>query len=394
MQGRRVTALLLTAFLVAQLLWRWQFGAIAPTSSTGPDWSEVASGAYVAYGSLLVPTGQGQVLGHSDQGWTQARPSWTARWQNVEVDLYGHGRSQVAIARMPDGTRILPRYGAGFLLRDPQQNIWQVRQGGVTLLLGGNADGLSRTAFFAKAAELRAQGAVPSGWQPVWADGPLPVATAVWYLSNRDGQLGIAPPHVFRLQAADDGPIAALTPLGNLQLLAAWGGVVLAADATGAILRIDASTGAVLSGQRNLFALAVGPEGELLALRAAPNVRPTLEVSTNGLGSLLPLRLPSGVQAEGQAAFSMHGHWLAIVTGGKQGDMIAVVDLQDVKGPGDVQMIAPPAGLRIGAEAPVSICRGVLYVTTQQGSRMQTWSRPLGGTSGLAFAGVRSAAGR
>ena len=387
MQGRRITALLLTAFLVAQLLWRWQLGAIAPASTAGGSWSEVASGAYVAYGNLLLPWAQGQVLRHSGQGWVQARPTWTARWQNVQVDLFGQGPAQVAIARGPHGTEVLPRYAGGFLLQDPQQNLWLVQPGRVKLLLGGGQGRQSREAFLASARALRQQGAVPSGWQPVWAADPLAVGSSVWYLSNRDGQVGITPPHVFRLQGTDDGPIAALTPLGNLRLLAASGGAVLAADATGALLRIDQASGSVLERRKDLFVLAVGQGGGLLVLHASPAGPPRLEVTTNGLRSMLPLRLPSGVQATGPATFSMHGHWLALLGRTAQGTVLSVASLQNAEGPGQVQLIALPAGTRIDPAVPVSICQGVLYLTTRQGSRLQTWSRPIGGTSPLAFAG-------
>lgn len=394
MQGRRISALLLTAFLVAQLLWRWQFGAIAPVSTAAGAWTEVASGSYVAYGDLLLPSAQGPVLHRTAQGWVQAKPSWTARLPDVQVDFYGQGTAQVAIARLPGATRVLPRYDQGYLLRDPQQNLWLLGRHSTRLLLGGGQGTQSRQAFFDRAASLRRQGAVPEGWQAVWAADPLPVGAAVWYLSNRDGQVGITPPHVFQLQGTQDGPLPALTALGNLRLLSASGGAVLAADATGALLRIDPRSGSVLERRSDLFVLAVGPNGRLLVLHATPSGRSRLEVTPDGLQSLVPVHLSKGVQALGPAAFSVHGNWLALLSRGPQGILVSVLRLQGAGEPGQAQLIAPPAGTKIDAATPLSICDGVLYLTTRQGGREQTWSRTLGSTSPLALGGVWHRGGR
>jgi len=57
-------------------------------------------------------------------------------------------------------------------------------------------------------------------------------------------------------------------------------------------------------------------------------------------------------------------------------------------------LIAPPAGTKIDAATPLSICDGVLYLTTRQGGREQTWSRTLGSTSPLALGGVWHRGGR
>ncbi len=388
MQGRRITALLLTAFLVAQLLWRWQFGAIAPVSTIGGGWTEVASGAYVAYGDLLLPSVQGPVLRRTSQGWVQARPSWTARLSGVQVAFFGEGSAEIAVARFAGGVRALPRYGPGYLVRDPQQNLWLVRRKSVQLLLGGGRGDQSREAFFERAASMRRQGSVPGGWQAVWAADPLPVGAAIWYLSNRDGQAGITPPHVFRLQGTQDGPVPALTALGSLRLLSAADGSVLAADATGAVLRIDARSGSVTERRTDLLVLAAGTEGRLLLLRAAPSGQSRLEVTQDALKSLEPVRLVKGVRALGSAAFSMHGNWLALLSGGPQGTFVSVVRLEGPGAPAGAQLIAPPAGTQIDTAMPLSICDGVLYLTTRQGSREQTWSRPLGGSSPLALRGL------
>lgn len=394
MQGRRITALLLTAFLVAQLLWRWQFGVIAPTSSPGGGWSEVASGAYVAYGNLLLPVAQGQVLNRSGQGWVQARPTWSAKWQNMQVDIFGQQPAQIAIAHLSGEYRVLPRYKNGFLLRDAQQNLWLVQSHRVRLLLGGGSGAQSRQTFLEQAAKLRRQGDIPSGWQPAWAVDPLPVGSAVWYLSNRDGQMGITPPHVFRLQGVQDGPLPALTPLGNLRLLSSADGAVLAADATDSLLRIDQTSGKILERRSGLLVLAVGPGGRLLLLQMTPSGPPRLEVTPDGLRSLLTLELPKGIQPLGPAAFSMHGNWLALLSRSPQGTIVSVAHLEGVRGQVQAQVVAPPAGTQIDTFMPVSICQGVLYLTTRQGSRMQTWSWPLGGTSALALADVLPGVGR
>ncbi len=387
MQGRRITALLLTAFLVAQLLWRWQFGAIAPASSSDSGWSEVASGAYVAYGNFLVPEAQGQVLRRSGQGWVQAKPTWYAKLRGIEVDLFGQGAGQVAIARLKGGAKILPRYGSGFLLRDAQQNLWLVRAERISLLLGGGQGADGRQAFLDRAASLRKQGAVPSGWQPVWAADPLPVGRSVWYLSNRDGQPGVTPPHVFRLQGTENGPFTALTPLGNLRLLTADAKAVVAADATGTLLRIDQNSGAVLLRRPDLLVLAAGANGRLALLNAVPHGSPKLEVTPDGLQTLHAVHLAKGVQAMGPVSFSMHGHWLVLLARGPQGMVVSVAHLGG-RGPEQAQSIAPPAGTQIDPSMPVSVCDGVLYLSTRQGKRVETWSRPLGTTAPLALANV------
>jgi hypothetical protein len=384
LQGRRVTALLLTAFLVAQLLWRWPFLSVAPASSADGGWSEVASGAYVAQGDLLLPYAQGQVLRRTGQGWMQARADWSTAWRGVRLEIYGRGDGQVAVARLGGAMQILPRYDGGFLLYDQQQNLWLVASHRVRLLLGGGRGQDGRDAFLARARTMRQQGGIPSGWQPVWAADPLPVGQAVWYLSNRDGEVGITPPHVFRLQGQADGPVATLTPLGNLDLLTAARGAVVAADASGALLRLDASSGTVLARRPGLFPLAVGPAGEMLVLQTASSGEPSLMVSRDGLKSLARLHLPAGFTATGQAAFSTRGHWLALL--GREGrtTALAVVSLQGAL-PGDAQLIAPPAGVQVDASVPLSICHGVLYLATQQGTRLETWSRSLGGTESLAL---------
>lgn len=388
MQGRRVTALLLTAFLVAQLLWRWQFGAIMPASSSGSSWSEVASGAYVADGTFLLPQAQGPVLRRSGQGWVQSKPTWQARWQGVEVDLYGQGAGQIAVAGQASGVQVLPRYSRGFLLRDTLENLWLVQRGRVKLLLGGGQGAQSRQAFLNQTASLERQGAIPSGWQAIWAAEPMPVGTTVWYLSNRDGQPGITPPHIFRLTGSENGPIAALTPLGNLRLLSAGKDEVVAADATGEILRIDASSGAVQVRRSGLLVLAAGPGGRLALWQTAPSGNAKLEITEDGLKTLLPVRLPKGVQAVGPAAFSTHGHWLVLLGRGSQGLVAAVARLDGREVSLRLQPIVPPAGTQIDPAMPVSISDGVLYLTTKQGQREQTWSRPLDSTGPMARAGV------
>ncbi len=387
MQGRRITALLLTAFLVAQLLWRWQYGAIAPASSLDSGWSEVASGAYVASGNFLVPEAQGQVLRHSGQGWVQAGLSWYAKWSGLEVDVFGQGSGQIAVARTKAGTKILPRYGGGFLLRDPQQNLWLVQRERVKLLLGGGQGTDGRQAFMDRVASLRQQGAVPAGWQPVWAADPLPVGNAVWYLSNRDGQPGVTAPHVFRLQGKEDGPFAALTPLGNLRLLTVDAKAVVAADATGTLLRIDQASGTVLLRRADLLVLATGADGRLAVLRSVPVGKPALEVTSDGIQTMARVQLAKGVQPVGDATFSLHGHWLAFLARGPQGLVVGVARL-DGRGALQAQSITPPAGTQIDPTLPVSVCGGVLYLSTRQGKRVETWSRPLGTGAPLAFADI------
>ena len=384
LQGRRITALLLTAFLVAQVAWRWQSLAIAPASSTPAAWSEAAVGAYVGYGDLLVPQGQGHVLVRSGQGWVQAKAAWRRHWQGVTVEIYGRGQGAVAVAWEAGATAVLPRYGQGYLLRDQQQNLWSVAPGRVQLLLGGGSGTQGRAAFFEGAKRLRREGTVPSGWQAVWADNPLPVGSSVWYLSNRDGQPGITPPHVFRLAPGADGPIAPLVPLGNLRLLTQTKGVVLAADATGEILGIDAASGLVLRRQGDLLVLAVGEGGQILLERVAPSGRELL-VTQDGLATTVPLRLPKGDTALGPAAFAAGGPWLALLVQGKAGTEIAAVRLGAGRASAAAAIIPPPPGTVLTTAATLSVAGDELYVTTRQGGRQETWSRPLVGTSPLAL---------
>lgn len=382
MLGRRITALLLTAFLVAQVVWRWQPGAIAPASSTQGSWTEVASGAYRAYGSLLIPLASGDVLQRTRQGWVQARATWSARLQDVSVHAYGAGGAMQAVAQARGAAWVLPRYDGGFLMLDGRENLWLVAKGRVLSLLGS---GSARTAFLRAVGRLKGQGSLPRDWQPVWAANPLAVGGAIWYVSNRDLAAGATPPRVFRLSAGDNEPVAGLDPLGGLHLLGAFGGAVLASDAEGDLLAIDAASGAVLRRWPQRLVLTAGPGGEVLDIDAAAGAA-TLEVSLDGLQSFVPLALPKGVRATGQAAFSAGGGWLALSCASVRGPLICALNLAKDHGPFAVQLIGPPPGTTFDPALPISVADGLLYVAARQGRLVATWSRPLGRGASLAVA--------
>jgi len=378
MLNRRITAVLLTAFLVAELLWRWQ-GGIAQPATSPSNWTQVTQGAYrIAGGGFLVPYGAGSVLRRTAFGIVRARPEWSAHLRGIDLAIYGSGAGQIGVAQCADTTELLPRRGTGYLLLDTAQNLWQIGPRSVSLLLGGQAGDASRAVLAGRVASLKLEGSVPPAWQLVWASDPMPVGQSIWYLSNRDGVLGVTPPHVWQLDLKGDESVPALIPLGNLDLIAASANGVLASDVMGSILSINPQTGFVRRRIASSLPIEAGPQGQLLLARGDAIRSGDLVLADAGLQHLKAITIPEGLRPLGPARFSADGNWLALLCARREEPVVFVVRARGT-GAGRIGvLIGPPAGARIvTAEAP-SLDSGHVYLVVRTGRTVETWSRSIG----------------
>ncbi len=373
MNGRRVTALLLTAFLVAEALFRLQGGtvlpAVAPTA-----WQKVAQGAYrVLPGNYLVPQGAGSVLLRTASGASPAKRAWSAEFGGIEVALYG---KSLAVAATPGGLSALQPYGGGYLMQDAHQYLWVVTRGSAHLLMGGGSGQGSRSALLESLSALKASGQLPKGWQLVWAADPLAVGSSVWFLTNRTLAPGAQGLQVWSLGAQGAAPLDTVSSLGITNLVANTVQGVLAEDSQGDLLVIDPVTYAVRQRLAGADALAVGPGGATLALQAASGKAPTLLLLRGATTSRLGL--PSGARALGPAAFSADGKSLAMLVerAGKTFVYVARIQGLGALQPGD--LLPPPDGAKIETWATPSLAAGRVYVVVQSGSSTQTWERSVG----------------
>lgn len=388
LQTRRITALLLTAFLVAELLWRWQ-GGIAQPASTSGVWTQVTSGAYHVSQGFFVPTAGGSVLMHTARGISDVHPVWSARVRKTQVAIYGWGTNRIAVAQSGPHAWVLPRYGKGYLLLDDQQNFWEVQNGRVSLVLGGGTGDAGRQALMDRTASLQQQGVIPNSWQLVWASDPLVVGDSIWYLSNRDGALGVASPHVWQLHGTVDRPIPELSALGRLSLLAAQPGGVVALNAQGGLLHIDPANLSITGRLQQYLPLATGPLATL-ALQPSPGQTAKLFELGADWGHPKELKLPQGVQALGPAGYSADGGWLALLVRRDEEILLYVTRASGKDALHYGQLLAPPDGTQIEVSDQPSIWDGRVYLVVQSGGKEQTWSRSVAdGESAIGLHGAR-----
>ncbi|MDA8346789.1 MAG: hypothetical protein M0Z66_15205 [Thermaerobacter sp.] len=386
MNGRRITALLLTAFLVAELMIRLQTGPVLPAAS--PDvWTEVAQGSYrAAQGSYLVPARAGTVLRRSAAGTATARPTWSSRFSGANISVYATGASALAVASTTEGQSVLPPYGKGFLLADRRQNLWLISQSGATLLLGGGSGPQSRDALKAQMRSLQSTGKLSKRWQLTWAADPIVVGQAIWYLTNRAMQFGEPGVEVWQLNAQGNAPVSTLGGIGITDLVGSGPEGVLAEDAHGDLLVIDPTTYAVRARLPGAGALAVGPGGEALLLQAAPATAPKFWLLSGTMRTPKLLRLPSGCAALGPAGFSAQGQWLAMLV---RRDREILVYIVRVKGLGAGQagdLLTLPSGAEIQPYVAPSLASGRVYLVVRVGGTTQTWERSIGdGQTALGF---------
>lgn len=378
MNGRRVTALLLTAFLVAEMMWHLQIGSVLP--AVVPDvWSEVAQGAYrIAQGDYLVPFGTSDVLQRSAAGTARARATWGTRVGSARVNVYGSGRTLLGMAAQNSGAQVLQPYGKGFLFLDGKQNIWLVAKGRIQLLLGGGTGPLSRAAMLAQEQDFKQRGRIAKDWQLIWADDPLAVGQTVWFLTNRGGPLGAPGIGVWRLGAAGTGAVDALSNLGIVSLIASGPAGVLAEDAQGATLLIDPASYQVRARWTGTNALAIGQGGEALLLRAAPGVAPQLSVLAAGSAEPHAITLPASCTALGPASFSAQGQWLAMLVQRNQKELVYVVRVRGLGAGQAGDLFPPPAGANIAPATMLSIGGGRVYLVVRNNGTTQTWERSIG----------------
>ncbi len=378
MNGRRVTALLLTAFLVAQALIRLQGGVSLPTAS--PDvWTEVAQGSYqAAQGSFLIPLGAGEVLIRTAGGTSAAAPRWKLHFSGIEIAGYGSGKGQLAVAATRKSIRVLPAYGSGYLLTDQRQNLWLVSRAGAHLLSGGGTGSQSRTDLQQHLQALQSSGRVPSGWRLTWAADATVVGQNIWFLSNRGRPLGAMGLDVWKL--GSQGPIllSALSGLGITSLDGNGPAGVLAGDQQGDLLVINAKTAAVRMRLPGTDVLAAGQAGEALLVQAAPGRAPQLLLINGAQPLPHVLGLPGGAQALGPAAFSPDGSSLALLV---QKDGKQFVYVTRVRGLGAGQsgdLLPPPGGTQIQSWATPSLASGRVYLVVRTGGTTETWERSVG----------------
>ncbi len=389
LNGRRITALLLTAFLVAELMIRLQTGPVLPAAS--PDvWKEVAQGSYRATtGSYLVPLGAGSVLQRTAAGTGPAHPTYRMGFSGANIALYGEGASSVAVATSTQGQRILPRYGSGFLFVDARQNLWLVSRQGAQLLVGGGVGSESRGAVQAQIEAQQASGTLAKDWQLIWVVDPVAVGQSIWYLSNRSLPLGAPGASVWQLTTQGSQPLANFAELGITGLVGASPRAVLAENRQGQLLVIDPSTYAVRATLPGTDALAVGAGGEALLLSAAPGAPPKLLLFGGAASTPKDLPLPSGAQVLGPASFSGNGQWLAMLV---QRDGRTLVYVVRTKGLGAGQqgdLLAPPEGVQVAPWAAPSFASGRVYLVVRSGNQTETWERSIGdGQAALGLGGL------
>lgn len=374
MQNRRITALLLTAFLVAEVVWHWQTDQSRLATTPGV-WSEVAVGAYqAAGGGFLVPDGRGPVLSLRTTGVAAARPQQTYRIPGERINIYAYGTGALAVSvALRDGAQeILARMGQGFVAVDGRQNLWGVDRSGVHLLVGGQVGPYSRDALMEQA---RATRSLPRGWRLLWVADPVVVGEQVWYISNRDQVPGSPDFYVWQHGAQGDARISALDAMAPLDLLAAGQDHVFAEQRGTTLIVLDARSDAVLAQMPDTLPLTIAPQGSAALLEEfAGNRQPRLAIYVSAGPRLLPL--PRGVGQIGAAAFSPDGRFLCLLVQEGSHPAIYVARL----GPSGIESsttIDPPGGVQLVTAEPPSEAGGRIFVVVRTDGQTETWSRSL-----------------
>lgn len=371
MHNRRITALLLTAFLAAEVVWHWDAGQSRIATTMGA-WTEAAQGAYRAVGSgFLVPQQTGPVLQMRSTGVVTADPTRTFVLPGQQVEIYGHGSAAVAVARSGGGTQSLPAYDGGFITVDSRQNLWQVTPAGVHLLIGGTVGQYGRAMLLEDA---KTATDLPRTWRLLWVADPVVVGTDVWYISNRDERLGSPDFYVWRHGAAGDARLSGLDALAPLDLLGASADRVFAEQQGTTLMVLDAHSDTVIAQMPDTLPLSIAQGGTAALLEEFGGSQTRLALYTSAGAQLIPL--PHGIGNPGVASFSADGHYLCLIVhrGNRPAVYVARVGTAGVE---SGMTILPPVGAQIATEDPPTEAGGRVFVVVRLDGQIETWSRLL-----------------
>lgn len=370
MQNRRITALLLTAFLVAEVVWHWQTGQSRLATAPGV-WSEVATGAYRAVGrGFLVPVATGRVLVTGPSGSGPAQPLHTYSLPGQRVEVYAHGAATIAVAVSQNGaTQPLQTLGSGFVTVDSRQSLWLVDASGVHLLVGGTVGEYSRDMLISDA---KATKELPRNWRLLWVADPVVVGSDVWYISNRDQTVGSPDFYVWEHTAQGDERITTLDSRAPLDLLGAGSERVFAEQQGTTLVVLDARTESVVAQLPDTLPLTIAQAGTAALLEEfSGGQSPRLAVYVSG-DELVPL--PTGIGNPGVASFSSDGKYLCLIVHASASPAIYVARL----GPSGIvasTTIHPPKGAQVVTDDPPSEAGGRIFVVVRMDGQMETWSR-------------------